>query len=86
MRPLRELARLLGPYGLISIGIALLCAVFYIAAVKPAEKELQAQQDASHRLKARAPASFQPVAVDNRADDLRRFYALAQPVSGRNIH
>lgn len=78
MRPLRMLARLLGPLGLVGIAMAFLCAIFYFTAVKPAEVELQARKEASMRLKARAP-SLQPVSVDSRADDLRRFYALFPP-------
>ena len=77
MRHLRALARLLGPCGILGIGIALLCAVFYITAVMPAETELKAQQDASRRLKSRTP--YKPLPVDARADDLRRFYTLFPP-------
>jgi len=78
MRPLRTIGRLLGPYGLLGLAVAALCAVFYFTAVKPAEMELTARQEAAQRLKSRAPA-LQPVSVDSRADDLRRFYALFPP-------
>jgi hypothetical protein len=80
MSLLRAIGRVLGPYGVAAIALALLCAAFYFAMVKPAEKELAAQQDASRRLKSRS--ALQPVSVDNRDDDLRRFYGLF-PSAGR---
>lgn len=78
MTTLRALTRLLGPYGLAGLGIILLCALFYWEAVKPAEMEIKARQEAALRLKARRP-SLQPVTTDNRGDELRRFYALFPP-------
>ena len=77
MRTLRTLAHYLGPFGLAGILIFALCAGVYFAVVKPAERELRAQQEASQRLKSRV--AYQPVSSDNRGDDLRRFYALFPP-------
>ena len=73
MRHLRAVARVLGPYGIAGMAILLMSAAFYLTVVKPAERELTAQQEASRRLKSR---TSQPVSVDSRGDDLRRFYAL----------
>jgi hypothetical protein len=69
---LRAAIHALGPFGMAALAVFVLCAGFYAAAVGPAEKELAAQREAAQRLKSRAP--LRPVATDNRADDLRRFY------------
>lgn len=76
MRLVRQLLRVLGPFGVTALGILLFCAAFYWNAVKPAESEIAAQREAAQRLKTRAP--YQPVAlaVDRRSDDLRRFHNL----------
>lgn len=74
MRYLRAFVRVAGPLGVAGIAIFLLCAGFFWGVMKPAEKELAAQQEASRRLKSRS--AVQPVSIDNRGDDLRRFYAL----------
>jgi hypothetical protein len=74
MKYLRAIARVLGPFGIAGIALTLLCAAFSYAVVEPAEKELTAQQEASRRLKSRS--ALQPVSIDSRGEDLRRFYAL----------
>ncbi|HTD91839.1 MAG TPA: hypothetical protein VK663_14325, partial [Burkholderiales bacterium] len=73
----RAIRGMVGTCGVMGACLILLCAVFYFAAVKPAETELKAQRDASQRLKSRTP--YQPVSTDNRGDDLRRFYTLFPP-------
>lgn len=73
MRLLRAAVRLLGPFGLAAIVLLLACAGFYYGAVKPAETEIEAQRQAAQKLKSRV--IHQPVSVDQRADDLRRFHA-----------
>jgi hypothetical protein len=74
MKFLRAIAAILGPYGIAGMVIFLMCAGFYWGAVKPTQRELSAQQEASRRLKSRS--AVQPVSIDNRSDDLRRFYTL----------
>ena len=74
MKPLRQLTGILGVYGIAAALLLLLCAGLYVGVVKPAESELLAQQEAARRMKSRK--AVQPVSVDNRSDDLRRFYAL----------
>lgn len=74
MTYLRALARVLGPFGIAGVALVLSCAAFYGGWLLPAEKELAAQQAAARRLKSRS--ALQPVSIDNRGDDLRRFYAL----------
>ena len=74
MNGLRGLLRTLGPFGVTALGILLFCAAFYFSAVQPAEREIAAQQAAAQRLKSRTP--YQPVALDQRGDDLRRFQNL----------
>lgn len=80
MTYLRAFARVLGPFGIAGVVLILLCTTFYAGWLVPAEKELAAQQEAARRLKSRSV--LQPVSVDNRGDNLRRFYALF-PVSGK---
>ncbi len=80
MKPLRAMIRMLGPYGLAGVVLLLLCASLYFGVVKPAEIELSARQEASKRMKSRS--AVQPVSIDSRSDDLRRFYALF-PSSGK---
>jgi hypothetical protein len=74
MRQLRALARTLGPYGVAALVLLALCAAFFFAMVKPAERELTAQQETARRLKSRS--ALQPVSIDTRGDELRRFYTL----------
>ena len=74
MRGLHKILHALGPLGIASLGILSFCAAFYWSAVKPAETEITAQRDAAQRLKKRTP--YQPVSLDSRSDDLRRFQNL----------
>ncbi len=80
MKLLRRLAGILGIYGMAGVVLSLLCAGLYVGVVKPAERELSAQQEASRRMKSRK--AVQPVSIDNRSDDLRRFYTLF-PTTGK---
>jgi hypothetical protein len=68
----------LGPAGVLGIGVLIFCIPFYFSAVRPAERELQAQRSAAERLRARGP--FQPVSRGGRAEELRRFYGLLPPL------
>jgi hypothetical protein len=70
--------RLIGPAGVVALGVLLFCVPFYFTALRPLERELAAQRAAAAGARPRAPA--QPVALDSQAEDLRRFYALFPPV------
>ena len=78
MNRVQEWLRALGPTGVIGIGVLIFCIPFYFSAVRPAERELQAQRSVAERLRARVP--FQPVASEGRAEELRRFYSLFPPL------
>jgi hypothetical protein len=69
--------RRLGPVGIVALGILLAAGAFYVNAVVPAEEEAAAQRAALERLRSRTP--YRPVAVDSRAEELRRFYVLFPP-------
>lgn len=75
------LARI-GALGVIGLGVLAFCIPFYFSAVRPAERELAAQREVAERLRSRTP--FRPVSVDDRADELRRFYGLLPPVERLN--
>jgi hypothetical protein len=75
---LQALLARLGTAGVLGLGVLFFCVPFYLSALRPAEQELTAQREAAERLRGRGP--FRPVAVDDRADDLRRFYGLLPPV------
>ena len=74
MSRLDALLRALGAIGVLGLGVLLACVPFYFSALRPLERELQAQRVADERMKARSP--LQPVAAGSRADELRRFYNL----------
>jgi hypothetical protein len=74
MNRVHALLSRLGAAGVLGLGILFFCLPFYFSAVRPAELELAAQRDAAERLRSRGP--FRPVAIDHRADELRRFYGL----------
>ncbi len=74
MNRLISLLGRLGAAGVVGLGVLLFCIPFYFSAVRPAELEVAAQQDAAERLRRRGP--FRPVSVDHRAEELRRFYGL----------
>jgi hypothetical protein len=80
MKRLQQLIRRVGLIGVAGVVILLLCAVFYLSAVKPAEGEIAAQRVAALHLKSRSP--YKPIAVDKRSDDLRRFQNLF-PTTGK---
>ncbi|MBX9904081.1 MAG: hypothetical protein K2Y31_06980 [Burkholderiales bacterium] len=77
MKYLHYLMRALGPFGVAGLSLLLCCAVFYLSVVKPAESEVTSQRDASQRMKSRSP--YQPVSMDRREIDLRRFNNLFPP-------
>lgn len=74
MKLLQRVLGALGPFGIAGLGVLLFSAAFYLSAVKPAETEITAQREAEQRLVKRTP--YQPVSIDSRDDDLRRFYNL----------
>lgn len=78
MRRLQSLLDTIGAAGVLGLGVLVFCIPFYLTAVAPAERELEAQRSAAKRLKARSP--YQPVSSDNRAEKLRRFQNLFPPV------
>jgi len=79
---LEALLRRLGPAGIVALGIFLASGAFYVNTVLPAEQEAAAQRAALERLRSRTP--YRPVAVDNRAEELRRFYLLFPPPTELN--
>jgi hypothetical protein len=90
VKRLRELARALGPAGVIGACVLFLCIPFYFAAIRPAERELSEQRLAGERLRSRSPV--QPVSASGDArrlyyafpemerlpDELERLYGLAR--------
>ena len=74
MRTFNAWLRALGATGVLGVGVLLACVPFWLSALRPLEREIEAQRLAAERLKARSP--LQPVAAGGRADELRRFYAL----------
>lgn len=76
--------RRLGPAGIVALGLFLAAGAFYVNAVVPAEEEAAAQRAALERLRSRTP--YRPVAVDSRAEELRRFYLLFPPPDQLNVH
>jgi len=75
MRELRRLPETLGAAGVLGLGVLVSCAVFYLTAVRLAERELEAQRAAEVRLKSRSP--YQPVSATNSAEaELLRFQNL----------
>lgn len=77
MRTLRGLLGVLGPAGVLGLGVLFFCAAFYFSALAPAEREAQAQYLGAERLRARTLA--QPLAAGGPGEDLQRFYALFPP-------
>jgi hypothetical protein len=71
---LHALLRLLGPAGVLGIGVLFFCVPFYLSAVRPVEREAQAARVAAERMRTRG--GYTPVAGDSRAGEIRRFYAL----------
>jgi len=66
--------QMLGPAGVLGIGVLFFCVPFYLSAVQPVEREARAQRLSAEGLRARTP--YQPVSSGGRADELRRFYGL----------
>jgi hypothetical protein len=79
VRRVPDLIRVLGPAGIIGLGVLLACAAFYVSAVRPAEVELNAQRLAADRLRTRN--LLQTVPTNDPASELRRFYGLFPVVS-----
>jgi len=78
VRALRIFLDKLGAAGVLGLGMLLFCLPFYFSALRPAERELDARRAASER--SRLPGPARPVALDSRAEQLERFYALFPPV------
>ncbi len=64
----------LGVAGILGLGLLLFCIPFYVSGLRPLEREVSAQRDLAERLRSRGP--FRPVAAEDRASELRRFYEL----------
>jgi hypothetical protein len=77
MRLLRQVLEVLGPAGVVGLGVLLFAGAFFFSALDPAEREVQAQALGAERLRTRTLA--QPGAASDAGDDLRRFYALFPP-------
>ena len=73
---MRAVLRRIGLPGALGLGILISCAAFYGAALRPAERQLAGLRDASRDA---ASLKLQPVALDARGEDLRRFHALFPP-------
>lgn len=78
MSSVRRLLDALGVTGVLGLGVLVFCVPFYLTAVAPVQRELEAQRAAAERLKSRSP--YRPVPMDDRADELRRFQGLFPPV------
>lgn len=79
MRQLRRVLETLGAAGVLGLGVLLFCVPFYLTAVAPAEREIEAQRAAAARLMSRSPD--QPVTGSaGPAADLWRFQSLFPPV------
>jgi hypothetical protein len=74
------LLRALGPAGVIALGVLLFCVPFYFSAVRPAERELAAEQLRAAGAQRNAALSRSTNAQGNREAELARFYALFPPV------
>lgn len=66
--------RRLGAAGVLGVGVLLACAGFWFSYVQVLENEVSARRAAAERMRARTP--YQPVSVDGRAEELRRFHSL----------
>lgn len=66
--------RRLGAAGVLGVGVLLACAGFWFSSVQVLEDEVSARRAAAERMRARTP--YQPVSVDGRAEELRRFHGL----------
>jgi len=73
-RRLERLLARLGAAGVLGVGVLLGCAGFYVNALAPEEAQVAAQRLALERLHERKLA--QPVAMNPREEELRRFYGL----------
>jgi hypothetical protein len=84
MRTLRFVLDRLGAAGVLGVGVLLFCLPFYFTALRPAEREVEAKRAAAERQRAGAErpagAAARPVSLDERAEELERFYALFPPV------
>jgi hypothetical protein len=79
MRVLQRVLEMLGTAGVLALGVLLFCLPFYLTAVAPTEREIEAQRAAVVRLESRSPD--QPVAGKaGPAADLWRFHSLFPPV------
>lgn len=72
MKKILAAARALGPAGALGTVLLVLCLPFYVAEIRPAERELREQLAVAERLRDRSP--LQTVSTRNRGDDLQRFY------------
>jgi len=73
MRRLHALLRRIGIAGVCGVGVLLFCVPFYVATLRPAERELAAQRAAALE---RSRGQSRSAATDSREDELQRFYAL----------
>jgi hypothetical protein len=71
---LRQMIDRLGVPGVLALGVVFFCALFYYSGVQPLERELQLQQTASERQRARSPTQL--ASSDDRSEDVRRFQNL----------
>jgi len=78
MSRVNQILSRLGVLGVLGIGVLMFCLPFYFGTLRPAEQALDAQRAAAERLRTRGP--FRGVAVDDRAGELLRFYALLPPL------
>jgi len=80
MKRVHAFLHVLGPAGVLGVGVLLFCIPFYLSTLRPVEDEIRTQHLAAERLRARSP--YQPVSSGDRAEELHRFYSLF-PATGK---
>ncbi|OGA53576.1 MAG: hypothetical protein A3F74_27220 [Betaproteobacteria bacterium RIFCSPLOWO2_12_FULL_62_58] len=80
MKHLQRFLETLGAAGVLALGVLLFCVPVYLTAVKPAERELEAQRGAADRLKNRSPYQTVSITGNGAPAELFRFQSLFPPV------
>jgi hypothetical protein len=78
MKRVRDFLDALGVVGVLAIGVLVACSLFYVRALAPAVRELQAQRNTAERVK--APSAYRPISSDGRIDRIRQFQELFPPI------
>jgi hypothetical protein len=75
VKRLRAMLQMLGPAGVVGIGLLFLCAPLYWSSVRPAEQQLKVRRAAADDAR-KGASPYRPVGADARTEELRRFYDL----------